>query len=337
MMRAAMDKPRVMRLLRTIILTATLAVSAAAQDTAFQDNVVFYLYAPQSDNHELLRRVLTPMAWQQAQMQLDHGGQNLQPQSIDLAKERFGLYVPPGPPPPKGYALIVYVPPWEEAALPKDYAPVLDAHHMIFVTAAHSDNTQNVITRREPLAVLAAINVMHRYAVDPARVYVGGMSGGSRVAMRLALAWPDIFDGAFLNAGSDPIGDAAIPIPPADVFRRFQENTRLYYATGARDTGNLRLDVTSMSAMRDFCIFNTAQNIAPNVTHKVAAAEVFSEALDYLDAPPSTDAARLASCRAAIDADIRAKEDAIAKGGSDADALRLDLNNRYGGLSARAN
>jgi pimeloyl-ACP methyl ester carboxylesterase len=52
-------------------------------------------------------------------------------------------------------------------------------------------------------------------------------SGGSRVALRLALGFPDVFRGAFLNAGSDPIGDAQTPLPPAELFSRFQEMTRL--------------------------------------------------------------------------------------------------------------
>ena len=56
--------------------------------------------------------------------------------------------------------------------------------------------------------VLAAYNVMKRYAVDPQRVFVSGFSGGARVAMRLALAYPDLFRGALMDAGSDPIGDA---------------------------------------------------------------------------------------------------------------------------------
>ena len=63
-----------------------------------------------------------------------------------------------------------------------------------------------------------------RYPIDPKRVYVGGLSGGSRAAEMTALAYPDVFRGALLNAGSDPIGgEAGIYLPPAELFRRFQE------------------------------------------------------------------------------------------------------------------
>jgi len=71
------------------------------------------------------------------------------------------------------------------------------------VTAANSGNDAPTIDRREPLALLAAHNTMKQYPVDPQQVYIGGFSGGARVALRLALAYPDVFHGALLNAGSD--------------------------------------------------------------------------------------------------------------------------------------
>ena len=79
-----------------------------------------------------------------------------------------------------------------------------------------------------PLALLAYENIRRSHTLDANRVYVGGMSGGSRVALRVALAYPDVFRGALLNAGSDPIGDGAViaasrpicfPVPGIDAPR----------------------------------------------------------------------------------------------------------------------
>jgi poly(3-hydroxybutyrate) depolymerase len=64
------------------------------------------------------------------------------------------------------------------------------------------------LERRIPLALLAAHNVMQRYPVDKERLYIGGMSGGSRVALRIALAFPDVFHALLLHSGSDRIGTA---------------------------------------------------------------------------------------------------------------------------------
>jgi hypothetical protein len=280
------------------LLAAMICAAAPAQPlTGLQRDVTFGDYTPQSDNHELLRRVLAPAAWQYAQAELTKTGQNLQPQSIDLAKEHFIVYVPPLPPPAAGYGLMVFVPPWDSAWMPDGWSAVFDERAMIYVSAAQSGNDQNVFTRRMPLALLAEANIAKRYQIDPSRVYIGGLSGGSRVAMRLALAYPDVFEGAFLNAGSDPIGTKAIPIPPADLLRRFQENTRLYYATGAQDIGSLGLDAHSLASMRDFCVFNVIHQVVPDTTHEIASPHVLAQALAYLDTPPSNDMAQLSSCR----------------------------------------
>lgn len=141
---------------------------------------------------------------------LAQSGKRLGDQPVNLADEKFAVYVP-AQKPTGGYALLVFVPPWNDARLPDGWGPVLDQYGVIFVTAARSGNDANVFGRREPLALLAEQNVARRYAVNQARVLIAGFSGGSRVAMRLALAYPDLFHGAILNAGSDPVGSRTIP------------------------------------------------------------------------------------------------------------------------------
>ena len=55
------------------------------------------------------------------------------------------------------------------------------------------------------------------------------------VAMRTALAFPDVFHGAVLNAGSDPFGDEAAENP---LLRKFYLADRLRGRfPGLRDTG----------------------------------------------------------------------------------------------------
>jgi pimeloyl-ACP methyl ester carboxylesterase len=78
---------------------------------------------------------------------------------------------------------------------------------------------------------------------------VGGFSGGARVALRIALGYPDVFRGAILNAGSDPIGDSATPLPPRELFAGFQEEARLIYITGEKDP-RWAMDLDSMASMR---------------------------------------------------------------------------------------
>lgn len=200
-------------------------------------------------------------------------------QPIDLANEKFTLYVPTRTP-AKGYALLVFVPPWREAVVPPHWIAALDRHDMIFVSASNSGNDANVLDRREPLALLAAHNVRQRYPVDPDRVYIGGFSGGSRVAMRLAVAYPDVFRAALLNAGSDSIGDGQLPLPAAELVRQFQDSTRLVYLTGQDDSVGLDQDVRSRESMQEWCAFDLQTQLLLRAGHEAAGPAALNRALD---------------------------------------------------------
>jgi hypothetical protein len=303
--------------------------------TGWQSNVVFTDYSPYSRDAEMLRRLLSPLVlWRGRQAEK---GVTVREQDIDLAQERFTLYVPDAAP-PGGYGLLVFVVPWAEAAVPRQWKRGLDRHGMILVTPANAENAASVVGRRIPLALLAAQNVMNRYKIDPERVYVGGLSGGSRVAESVALAYPDLFRGALLEAGADPL-PGHFAIPPADLFRRFQDSMRIVYFTGENDDSNRGTDAISRRSMEDWCVFDIDSLKIPNAQHIAADPGSFSEALTELARHAPADRERVDSCRAKIDAEMNAglqQAQALLTGGK-ADEARASLNKidlRYGGLAA---
>jgi poly(3-hydroxybutyrate) depolymerase len=210
---------------------------------------------------------------------------------------------------------------------------------VIFVSAANSGNEANILDRRDPLALLAAHNIMQRFRVDPDRIYIGGFSGGSRVALRLALGFPDVFRGAFLNAGSDPIGDAQTPLPPAELFSRFQEMTRIVYISGQNDSVNVDKDAASTQSMREWCVFDWYAERTPWTGHEVAGPAVIGRALDRLDKHAQPHLARLNNCRLHINQELGRQidqaNDLLTAGNVDgARRLLNKIDTRYGGLAA---
>src|ERR1700730_6918458 len=159
--------------------------------SGLQSDVVFSDYSPLSSSTELLHRLLSPLSAVQVGKKLASSAVALRDQPINLAQEKFTVYVPSHPP-AQGYGLLVFIPPWDNAMLPRGWAAILDRRGVIFVSAANSGNEANILDRRDPLALLAAHNVMQRFRVDSERIYIGGFSGGSRVALRLALGYPDV-------------------------------------------------------------------------------------------------------------------------------------------------
>ena len=301
------------RLPRCAVLLAAVAIAQAAiagespaPATGLQRDVTFTEYSPLSASLEVARRLLSPLANVEIERLSSKPGQALRAQAIDLTQESFTVYVPPVAP-PQGYGLLVFIPPWEKGALPGGWAGVLDQHGVIFVSASKSGNDEKILDRRIPLALLGAYNIMQRYPVDKDRVYVGGLSGGSRVAMRAALGYPDLFHGALLNAGSDPIGDDQALMPPDDLFQRFQSSTLLAYVTGANDSWNIQHDVGSRHSMDEWCVFGTSVEMMQNASHEIAPPFYLGGALTTLDKGPKISAERLAACRTRVAKELAAK------------------------------
>jgi pimeloyl-ACP methyl ester carboxylesterase len=331
----------VLGLLTAPSLTAAGTSYAAVPAGQVLTDVVFGHYGTLSSNPELARRLLTPATAARIERQAVAAGKVFAGQAIDLAAEKFIVYVPSHPA-ARGYALLVFVPPWQQAGLPEGWAPILDHYGVIFVSAARSGNDENTMSRREPLALLAAQNVMLQYPVDSERVYIGGFSGGSRIAERLALGYPDLFHGAILNAGSDAIGDLTaqppIPLPPRELFMQFQSSTRLVYITGERDAARVDDDLLSMRSMRDWCVFNIENIVEPLLGHTVAQPVALSRALGSLASGTSPDPARLSRCRATLEAQLddkfRKLEALIAAGKrTAADKLMDRIDQQFGGLA----
>jgi pimeloyl-ACP methyl ester carboxylesterase len=321
-----------------ITFTVPAIADTAAEFTGLRSDVVFSDYSSLSSSAELQRRLLSPLNSDQVSKTLSHAAVVLRDQAINLAQEKFTVFVPPQSP-AKGYGLLVFVPPWENAVLPRGWAGILERHGMIFVSAANSGNEANVLDRREPLALLGAHNIMQRFRVDPERIYIGGFSGGSRVALRLALGFPDVFRGAFLNAGSDPIGDAQMPLPPTELFSRFQEMTRIVYISGQNDTANVEKDAASARSLSDWCAFDSYLERSPWVGHEVATATALDRALGMLDKHATSNQAKLGACRLHINQELAKKLDRanhlLAAGNlGGARTLLTEIDTRYGGLAA---
>jgi pimeloyl-ACP methyl ester carboxylesterase len=303
--------------------------------------VTFTRYSALSRSAEIAHRTLPPLTFRRGQQVLASKGQALQEQAIHLSKETFALYVPAGPPPKNGYGLLVFVAPWSQPTRPKRWRPPLDRHGLIFVAAANSGNEVSIYDRRLPLALLAYENVREQYPLDPSRVYVGGLSGGSRVAEIAALAYPDVFRGVLLNAGSDPIGgEQGIYLPPGDLLRKFQ-TTRLVYITGGEDETNTLDDQVSQKSMKEWCVFDVEVLVANGLGHETLDPTSLDRALDALDERSSIDPKELAKCNARIEAALSAKvseiEAAIARGDRDGARQGLKaLDGRYGGLAESA-
>jgi predicted esterase len=297
----------------------------------------FASHAPYARNAEIATRMLTPLIAARVLTALQAGGEHSREFAIELANERFDTYVPPHAP-ASGYGVLVFVPPWDDSEFPDRWEHTLDEHGIILVIPVASGNDRDVLDRRVPLALEAAYNVAARYRVDPARVYIGGFSGGSHVALRVALAYPDVFHGALLNAGSDPIGTAVTSLPSPELFAQFQAETRIVYATGSRDDPRFEDDAVSKRSLERWCVFDAAFASMPDGMHQLPDVDALRRALAVLEHARPMHDEQLAACRARLAHELDsalAQVDVLAAAGNydRARAALIAIDEQFGGLA----
>jgi len=214
----------------------------------------------------------------------------------------------------QGCGLFVWVSPSASGRLPgaerepgpagrrSELIPVLDERGVIWVAANRSGNPEH-ITRRTRLALDAAHAVKQAYPVDPERVFVGGHSGGGRIASRLAVLYPEVFRGGLFNMGVDYWDELKVPHrpgnhwPPAfgkpgrDALRRCRDRSRFVFATAEYDFNRTQTYAIFAAFAAEGLERATLIDL-PGVGHSVGlAADVLERALDWMEsgrrgAPP---------------------------------------------------
>jgi pimeloyl-ACP methyl ester carboxylesterase len=306
-------------MLRRWLLLFTLAAGApaAAAGQLLKDQV-FDRYSPLVAADEFSRRVFSPTTHDRLQRFQRHIGKKPVEQTIDLAVERYDVWVP-GRQPQGGYGLLVFVSPTPRWDLTRDWKKELDRAGIIYVSAQRSGNAENVYERRIPLALHAVETIRDRYPIDAARVYISGFSGGSRTAVRIAAAYADVFHGALLVGGAKVIGEEDFAPPPIELMSLLQRRMRVVYSTGGNDTPNRVLDARGRQEMRRRCVAGVFEISQRRLDHWVQDARTLRKAVERLDAPLS--AAELDAHDACmpklmdrVDADLTAAEQAFADG-----------------------
>lgn len=129
-----------------------------------------------------------------AQLQLRLHSQE-EPAPYDLSQEQFEILVPKGYKQSVPHGLFIWISPGDKPNVSPEWDKVLGDKKLIFIGAFKSGNNREVFDRIR-LAVDANHHVRQLYAIDPKRVYVGGHSGGARVASMVGVTYADMFTGA---------------------------------------------------------------------------------------------------------------------------------------------
>ncbi len=216
---------------------------------------------------------------------------------LDITSEDFYVYKPKSYTGDTPFGLIVYMSPDDDCQLPNGWADVLEKRHLLLV-APQAVGNGTYESRRNGMGIMSALAMMQEYKVDPARVYVAGLSGGARSADMIAFSQPDLFKGTIQDCGCDfykrvahnhttnwtdslgklygIIGDAL----PANIASA-KTNVRFVFITGSKDfrRGNL-IDLYEHGYKPEG--FQCKLLDIPGMGHQDCNGETLGKALDFI-------------------------------------------------------
>lgn len=328
--------PRAVALLASMILLGVSQVPARAAEPV---RITPTVPSPLATTMQLVERQFSPLEAFQIQRKLRTLGMNDASDVSDLSDERLLVRVPAKPASDGRYGLLVFVDPRNQPRFDFEWNNVLDEHGVIFVSPDNAGDDARALERRIPLVLHAYEYARRTYKLDPDRVYVAGAAGGSRLAQRLAFAYPDIFTGAVVNSGAVELGTQESPTPSSDSLQRLRTHSRLMFATAIPDQPAFSEQQRSLKSLRAYCVpiarvFENGHTIAG---HASLNSRMLADILRAMEAPRGEDEHPKPGCEEVLLRTATADLERIRQldaGGNRAGALKalINFDHAYGRL-----
>lgn len=274
------------RSLCVLLACAVAALAQPQQDNAEQDNPPQRIVLTERSAESELEAQYVRLKFRRDEPTPDY----------NLADESFMHWVPSGYDGSEPFGLLVWVSPSPEGWPRRDWLDVMDRHKLIWIAANNAGNPRPVL-HRFGLALDARSHALAQYHIDPDRIYIGGMSGGSRVASRMGLIWADLFNGVLMNDGVDFYTPIRVPDkdnamwpakfhpPTADVLTRARRENRYVLVTGENDGNRDQTLATYTTGYKRIGFRHVTYFEVPGKGHALIDAEWFEKAVVELDKP----------------------------------------------------
>ncbi len=183
-------------------------------------------------------------------------------------------------PPSESSGVLVFVKPDRSADPQSEWARVLDQQNLIWVCAEDFGNDKSS-AQRVLAAVLGLALVQRDYSIDSKRIYIGGMSGGGRVASMTITKFPHLFTGALYIVGVDSWTRVEEPLKEAIAANRY------VFITGREDFN--RAETRRVYDKYRRAGVESAQLIdLPSLGHEYPDADTLTRAIRFLDGERAT-------------------------------------------------
>jgi len=171
--------------------------------------------------------------------------------------------------------VLIFVSPTDSGEPPAGWLPLLAQKRLSWI-AAEGFGNQKLSSQRVLAVMMARELVRQMAAVNATRTYLGGMSGGGRIASETATRFPQWISGALYIVGAN------FWMPKDPRLKQRAAANRYVFITGARDfnRGDMR---RVFSRYQSNGLTASLLMDLPGFAHEYPNAEQLGQAIDFLD------------------------------------------------------
>lgn len=191
------------------------------------------------------------------------------------SEQKYELFIPPQFDPTQPASLVLFISPGKQPAGLAQWKSVCEERGLLFASPYEAGNDCD--TRQRVRIVLDVLDdLRRRFAIDADRTYIGGFSGGGRIACALGFSLPEYFGGV-------------IPVCAAGELReepwlRHRAQARLSVAqlTGETDFNRGECERFRGPLLGDLGVRTRVWTVA-GLGHGIPGAKTLQEAFDWLE------------------------------------------------------
>ena len=176
----------------------------------------------------------------------------------------------------KNPGVLVFVSPTDSGEPPAGWLPLLQQKQLTWI-AAEGFGNQQLSAQRVLVAVMGLSLARRSQTLDRKRIYVGGMSGGGRIASLTAPRFPQMFSGALYIVGAD------FWMPDEAALRQQAAANRYVFITGEKDFNRSDMKRVFSRYQAKGLTASLLMDL-PGFAHEYPKAEQLGQALEFLDA-----------------------------------------------------
>jgi predicted esterase len=194
----------------------------------------------------------------------------------DSTAQTYELYVPKSLKKGDSPGLILFISPGDRSTGLESLRKVCDEQKLIFASPHGAGN--NTDSRKRIRIVLDVLDDLRReYRVDPDRTYIGGFSGGGRMACAIGFSLPEYFGGVI------PVCAAGDLREESWLRQRVIDRLSVAHLTGETDFNRGEVERFRGAMLANVGVRSKVW-VAPKMGHAIPATSVFEEAIVWLDA-----------------------------------------------------